>query len=217
MTSCRSKGTVSAVSSLSIVSRRTFLGGAAGAAAIGAGTWAWLQAQGYAVDPPSEPLERIPPALPGKLPGPPFDPRARTTLAALYGHLFPGDAERGLPNAGAAKVFEYVESASRHPGLRPVRDDILKLARFLDREAAPARFSDLPLERATRLLQAVGENRRPKGRFVPARALETALRLGLEGYLGHPHHGGNPDFITWEALDIRMPRARYPLAGGHSG
>jgi hypothetical protein len=197
------------------LSRRALLVGGAGASLVGTGLIAWLRSRGYEVDVPDQPVDRGPPTELVPLSGPPFDVRAREALLVLYALLLPGDPARGLPGADDAGVFAYVERAARIPGLRPLRDDLLKLARFLDGQAAPARFAELDVARQTQLLLAAQADQAPTGRFVPARALEAALRLGLEGYLGHPHHGGNRAFAAWEALDIPMPRERDPLAGGH--
>ena len=46
--------------------------------------------------------------------------------------------------------------------------------------------------------------------------MQVTLRLSLEGYLGHPHHGGNPKGEVWSRLSINMPKHRTPGAhGGH--
>lgn len=197
------------------VSRRSLLAGGAGAALLSGGTWVWLRERGYTEDPPPTRFPRAlePRSSPALVPlsGPPFDPRSREAIAALYGHLLPGDPGRGIPSADEARVFEYVERAARVPGLRPLRNEILKLARYLDQRSAPERFSTLDAARATQIVLDTQEDTRPRGRFVPAQALEAALRLGLEGYLGHPEHGGNPGFIVWEALAIAMPKERSPL------
>ncbi len=195
------------------LTRRGLLAGA-GAVTLGSGTYAWLRAQGYELDPAPEPMrgEPAPPVPP--LGGPPFDPRSRETLLALCEHLLPGGL--GLPSATEAGVFRYVEAAARLPGLRPVRDDLLKLARWLDARSRPSRFIELDREAAKALLTTAATETTRTGRFVPARALEVALRFSLEGYLGHPAHGGNEGFSAWEALSIPMPREREPLAhGGH--
>lgn len=195
------------------LTRRGALLGGAGIA-LSAGTWLWLRERGLTED--RLPIERVPPRRPAPLAGPPFDPRATTTLRALYDELLPGSPEPGLPSASDAGVLGYVAAAAALPGLRPLRDEVLKLARYLDK-ASPdpsRRFADLDAAERTQILFAASRDDNPVGRFVPARALEVALRLGLEGYLGHPHHGGNRDFVSWDALDIRMPRKRVPEAMG---
>lgn len=189
--------------------RRAFLVGSAGLATAGAATWAWFQREAV-ID--SVPLSPEPPAalIPLRRA---FDPRATATLTRLLDLLIPGGD--GMPSATAAGVPAYLERAGRVEGLRPLRDELLKLSRHLDRLSRPQSFGDLDAARATQLVLEAQADREPKGRFVAARAMEAALRLGLEGYLGHPHHGGNRDFAAWEALRIPMPRERLAHGGHH--
>ena len=188
--------------------RRGVLGAGAGLALVGSGTWLWLRSLGYEVDPPRTPIQRSPPPPLVELSGPPFDPRAAQTLEILFWDLLPGDPDLGLPSAREAGVWNYVQAAARVSGLRPIRDDLLKLARFLDLGAKPESFSDLDAARRTQLVIETQFDDKRRGRFIPSRALEVALRFALEGYLGHPHHGGNRAFAAWDGLDIDMPRDR---------
>lgn len=194
--------------------RRTFLAGGLSAAALGAGTYAWLRAQGYAVDPPLTVGGGAARDAVAPLPGAPYPAPALATLGPLLDVLLPGDPALALPSGREAGVLEFLATASRAPGLTPVRNDILKLARFLDQQAqgkAGVRFGDLtdPAQRAE-VVAETATDRAPRGRFVPARALEVTLRLALEGYLGHPFHGGNRDAKVWQALTIAMPVDRSP-------
>lgn len=195
------------------IDRRTWFRGVAAAATgttLGAATWAWYQStQDEPADAPAfelEPSEPVPDLARA------FDPRATVALEALYPLLFP--ARNELPGAAEAGLLDYVERALRQGRLRSLRNELLKLARDLDRRAAPRTFAELDVARATQLLLDVQNDKAPTGRFVPSRALEIALRLGLEGLLGHPHHGGNRGFVAWDALAIRMPRHRSPHHGG---
>ena|SRR5688572_13366937 len=176
------------------VRRRTFII-VGGASVIGAGTYAWLRKLGYEVDPALD-YAAQPRAKIGALPYEPFDPIALATLAVLVDHLLPGDPEKKLPSATEAGVIDYLIAAARAPGMSAVRDEILKLTRYLGKP---------PLDAAIRDAAA---NARAKPTFSPARALEATLRLSLEGYLGHPHYGGNRDASVWNALSIAMPRER---------
>ncbi|MEL6189167.1 MAG: gluconate 2-dehydrogenase subunit 3 family protein [Myxococcota bacterium] len=189
------------------VDRRTWVRGAAAAAAgttLGGATWAWYQ--NTRAQAPGAPafVPEVQPVLPDLERA--FDPRATVALGALFPVLLP--SREGLPGAAPARVFDYVERALRQGRLRPLRNELLKLARYLDRLSAPKRFADLDIARLTQILLEVQSDSARKGTFVPQRALEVALRLGLEGYLGHPHHGGNRAFVAWEALEIPMPRRR---------
>jgi len=153
------------------------------------------------------------------LPGAPYPPLALATLRPLVDVLLPGDPDLALPSGQAAGVIEFLISASAAPGLTPVRNDVLKLTRFLDRMAQGlrgVRFSALsdPEDQRT-LVQEASADHAARGRFVPARAVEATLRLSLEGYLGHPHHGANRDFKVWRALGINMPEDRSPQHQHH--
>lgn len=199
------------------VGRRTFIV-AGGAALIGAGTYAYLKKLGYEVDPDPTPLDRSPRSKSASLTHAPFDPIALGILGALVDHLIPGDDDAGLPSGRAAGVVDYLIAAARAPGLRPVRDEILKLTRLLDlvaKKQEGGAFAELPVEAQGRVVAEAAAGRHERRTFKPARAMEATLRLGLEGYLGHPHHGGNRDAAVWDALAIDMPRDRSPV--GHQG
>lgn len=199
--------------------RRTFLAGGLAAAALGGGTWAWLRARGYAIEPPldvggAEGRPKV-----AALPGAPYPPRALETLPPLVDVLLPGEPDLSLPSGSDAGVVDFLVSASRSPGLTPLRNDVLKLTRWLDRAAqseAGVRFVDLsdPTTRAA-VVGRAAQHTSAIGRFVPAVALEATLRLCLEGYLGHPHHGGNRGAAVWDALSIPMPRERTPAHHHH--
>jgi hypothetical protein len=191
------------------VGRRTFII-VGGASVIGAGTYAWLRRMGYQVDPAIDP-RRDGRAKVGPLPYEPFDPTALATLGALVDHLLPGDPSRNLPSGRDAGVLDYLVAAARAPGMGALRDEVLKLTRHLDllaKKRAGATFAELVAS------AAANEEARPK--FDPARALEATLRLSLEGYLGHPHWGGNRETSVWSALSVPMPREREPRHG-HGG
>ncbi|MEM7675531.1 MAG: gluconate 2-dehydrogenase subunit 3 family protein [Myxococcota bacterium] len=193
------------------MSRRTFLLGSLGAAtALSAGTYAWLRRQGYEIDPgPPLPEEGRPPIA--DLPSAPFDPRAREVLAVVLDQLLPGDPAIQLPSAAEAGVLNFLDRACRHRGLRAVRADVLKLCRDLDLRAMrrfdKQRYPALSADQRDGLLAEVRVQTNGRGRYRPQRALHTTLRIALEGYLGHPDHGGNRDARVWDALHIAMPRS----------
>ncbi len=199
------------------VGRRTFII-VGGASVVGAGTYAWLRRLGYDVDPSPDPRLEPARAKAGALPFEPFDPGALGVLAVLTDHLLPGDPARSLPSASDAGVLDYLVAAAREPGMRAVRDEVLKLTRHLDLIARKkfgatlATLSDPAREAEVIEEAASGSGERPT--FSPARALEATLRLSLEGYLGHPDHGGNRNGSAWDALSIAMPRERSPHAHG---
>ena len=177
------------------------------AALLSAGTWAWLRQRGYSVDPGPDP-HRAPRAPVRDLPSKPFDMRAAAVLGLLLDQLLPGDPEIGLPSAVEAGVPVFLDRACRHRGLRAVRADVLKLCRDLDlraRRRFEQRYSQLTPEARDRLVSEVRDDRGSGRRYSPQRALQTTLRIALEGYLGHPQHGGNQRGAVWAALTIPMP------------
>ncbi len=192
------------------MSRRQFLVGSLGAAAaLSAGTYAWLRKRGYDVDPgPQWAREARPPVA--DLPSPPFDPRARAALAVLIDQLLPGDSAIGLPSASEAGVLAFLDQACRHRGLRAVRADVLKLCRDLNQRAGREfgrPYFEITSDERDVLLARVRSDVGRVGRYRAPRALQTTLRIALEGYLGHPQHGGNRDASVWSALNIAMPRS----------
>ena len=184
-----------------------------GSIVIGAGTYAWLRKLGYEVDPAIEQEAREKRAKSGALPHEPFDPAAMLVLSALIDHLLPGDATKNLPSASAAGVLDYLVAAATAPGMRQLRDEVLKLTRHLNliaKKTYQGTFDAIDAASRESLIAAVASGADARATFDPARALEATLRLSLEGYLGHPDHGGNRDASVWSALSIAMPRERSP-------
>ena len=198
------------------VGRRTFII-VGGATVIGAGTYAWLRKLGYEVDPALGPAP-TPRPWSGPLPYEPFDPNALLVLTSVVNHLLPGDPARKLPAGVDAGVLDYLIAAAKAPGMSALRDEVLKLMRYLDVTAKTmfgASFSELgDHAREAEVIAKAAANEGARARFEPARALEATLRLSLEGYLGHPHHGGNRGAAVWDALAIQMPRDRTSHHGG---
>ena len=168
---------------------------------------------GYQVDRAPRPFHRK--SRPGQqaLAFAPFDARSLATLTLLFDHLLPGDPELGLPSAGEVGVTDYVNQTAAAPGFLAIRNELIRLIRTLDL-LSKKHFKNIfkAIEGAARenviLRLSQGEGR--QGRFYPTRALHLAMRLGVEGYLSHPHHGGNTEHRAWEALRIPMPRHRSP-------
>lgn len=195
------------------VGRRTFIV-TGGAALVGAGTYAYLRRLGYDVDADPTPLDLSPRPKSASLSHAPFDPIALGVLGALVDHLIPGHEASGLPSGRSAGVVDYLIAAARSPGLRPVRDEILKLTRLLDlvaKKDLSGPFQELGQEQQATLIDEAAAGKHDRRSFKATRAIEATLRLALEGYLGHPHHGGNRDASVWNALSIDMPRERSPL------
>ncbi len=191
---------------------------------VGAGTYAWLARMGY-LDHPETPesprttiSDRKARSRTQALGHDPFDPRALAVLAPLLDLLLPGLPEHELPSASQVGVLDYLIQAAQAPGLGLLRADILKLTRYLSlqsRKAHQKKFEALKQEAQVALLEQTQAKQGKIGRFSPARALHATLRLAMEGYLGHPHHGGNLQARAWKKLSIEMPTERHPMHKGH--
>lgn len=200
--------------------RRAILATASGGA-LSAGTWLWLRQRGLAVDAPE-----VPPVAPSNPPPPTtlavaFDPRAERTMEAVVSMLLPGSATLGIPSAREAGVMGFLGRNARLDGLRPLRNQLVKLTRYLDRAAADLRaqrtasFGDLDAAESMQVLLTASQDTKRVGSFHPPEALEATLRIALEAYLSHPYHGGNQGFVAWTALGIEMPKERSPKLGHH--
>lgn len=200
--------------------RRTLLAGAASTAAVSAGTWVWLKQRGLALDEPDAPFLPASPPQPFSPSGNTFDPRAARTLEALVVRLMPGSKPLGLPPADQAGVMPYLSKNCRLPGLQPLRRELIKLSRYLDKAAGKLRekrttsFAELDDAEAMQILLTASTDAARTGSFTAPQALEACLRLCIEAYLSHPHHGGNANFVAWDALNIPMPRDRKPMGHG---
>lgn len=200
-------------------SRRNFLIGGLAATGLSAGTWAWLKSRDLVELPSLSSEAPTPPEKPKALASA-FDPRARETLTVLLGHLLPSQSPSQLLGAQEVQLEGYLETSCRIPGLRPVRNEILKLTRYLDlrcKKLHQKRFIEVPTDGQKELLQRIAHGLEPKKRFNPQAALEVCLRIALEGYLAHPFHGSNPNFKVWDSLKIVMPHNRDTHEGHHHG
>ena len=198
-------------------SRRVFLIGGS-AVLLGSGFYAWLRRQGYELDGPVDPRTSAARPKAVRLAHAAFDPAAAQTLEVLIDDLLPGAPDLGIPSARSLGVSNFVGEAARSAGFLSVRADILKLLRHLDlaaKSAGGARFVDLEPNARAEILSRIASGEPGRGSFNPSTALELTLRLALEGYLGHPHHGGNRDGLAWRAFAITMPLDRGPFGQGH--
>lgn len=194
------------------IHRRAFLLGAAGAAVLGGGSFAYMTRWGRQIDPGPHPGPYEPRAFAAELNGPAFDPRAVKTLTALVDRLLPPAA--GLPGGLDAGVMSYLSWALVQPGMRAVRAEFLKLSRSLDMVAKQQGLADFAAgsaEAQDALIAEAAAGRGARGNFKPARALRSCLRLCLEGYLSNPSHGGNKGALAWKALQIHMPENAGPF------
>ncbi len=141
-------------------------------------------------DAPTEPKPTEPSLLPAQ----------EVALRAALLRLLPGSEK--LPDAEEAKVAAYVLKALANPALPGLKDTIAEGLDELDKAAqrdGQAPFAKLTIE-AQETLLTLFQTGDPATRFRTAMWFELLLTLALEGYLGHPRHGGNPGGMVWKAL-----------------
>lgn len=124
------------------------------------------------------------------------------TLAAVSERILPSD-ELG-PGAKEAGVRGFLEKTLADERLAHLVPLLKRASAFLDRAAkaehGKASFAALPVEAQDDLLQRLGANKmRPNG-FQGATFLRIMVALTLEGFLGHPRHGGNQGEVAWQWL-----------------
>lgn len=118
--------------------------------------------------------------------------RARTAdpLAALVDAVLP--AGHGLPGAIEVGVMTYLERTLAEPRFAGVARLLRDGARELERTHGPLGERSL-----SERLQALAA--------APPVFTAALVDFTLEGYLGHPAHGGNRDGRVWAALAVPIP------------
>lgn len=120
------------------------------------------------------------------------DEEART-LNAWLDCLIPADDAPGAVEAG---VIHYIDRqlTKRFRKEQGAYREALKLADSMAAEEGAALFAELPLERRTRLLEAIEKSR-------PA-MFNMVLDHCMQGFYGSPRHGGNKDYASWRMLGV---------------
>lgn len=123
---------------------------------------------------------------------PPLNPTRRRTLEAVVERLIPSDD--GRPGAREARVIDYVDRALAHRYNASLRQPVREFCDLVEKVAAAdwgRAFTELePLEQDQVLAAAQGTTH----------TFEDVLELSLEGFLGHPRHGGNRDGVGWSFI-----------------
>lgn len=140
-----------------------------------------------------------------------FTERSLQTLAAALDQLLP--AAHGMPSATRAHVHVFVDRELQRPAYQGFQGLVKRGLGKLDAEARKEggkRFHELTADRQQDLLTRFQSGAAKDSGFDSARWFEVVLTLALEGYLGHPRHGGNHEEVVWNAvgLEIQCP-------GGH--
>jgi hypothetical protein len=134
----------------------------------------------------------------------PFTPERRRTLQAVVGRILPGTDG---PGAATTDVAVSVERAMLQPVFAPLRQGVEAMLDHLQAQSAERGAAELsacaPGEQDD-LLGALAQDPNPAMRFL----FRSLIAFSLEGLLGDPIHGGNRDFLGWQALGLRASDVR---------
>lgn len=126
---------------------------------------------------------------------PPLNRARRRTLEAVVERLIPSDD--GRPGAREARVIDYIDRALADRFNASLRAPVREFCDLVEKIAADdwgRAFTELePLEQDQVLAAAQGTTH----------TFEDVLELALEGFLGHPRHGGNFGGVGWEFIGFR--------------
>jgi hypothetical protein len=138
---------------------------------------------------------------------PAFTPERRSTLHAVVERILPGGDGPGAAETGAAVGFE---SAMLHPcyrGLRAGIEGVLDRLQSRAEELYGKHFSACAQGEQDELLRAIEQDPNPWTRLL----FRSLIGFSLEGLLGDPIHGGNRDFLGWEAVGLQAEDVRSGL------
>jgi len=141
---------------------------------------------------------------------PAFTPERRRTLEAVVDRILPGSEG---PGAAKTAVAVSVERAMLHRALRGLRPGIEAILDRLHAQAGQlhgTEFSACAPAEQDDLLRDLERDPNPGMRFL----FRALVGFSLEGLLGDPIHGGNRDFLGWDAIGLRPADARSGLCRG---
>jgi len=141
---------------------------------------------------------------------PGFTPERRSTLQAVVERILPGVDGPGAAQTDAAVGFE---SAMLHPCYRGLRSGVERVLDRLQSQAGQLygkEFSACAPGEQDELLRALAEDPNPWMRLL----FRSLVGFSLEGLLGDPVHGGNRDFLGWQAIGLQAEHVRSGLCRG---
>jgi hypothetical protein len=138
---------------------------------------------------------------------PAFTPERRRTLQAVVARILPGTDGPGAARTDVATSFERAMQHRALRGLRPGIEAILDHLRSQSEDLHGKEFSDCVPGEQDDLLRAVERDSNAGIRFL----FRALIGFSLEGLLGDPVHGGNRDFLGWEAVGLRAADVRSGL------
>ena len=141
---------------------------------------------------------------------PVFTPERRRTLQAVVLRILPGTDGAGAAESAVAVAFERAMLHRSLRGLRPGIEMVLDLLESQAGQLYEREFSACTSGEQDELLRRLEQDPNPGIRFV----FRSLIAFSLEGLLGDPVHGGNRDFLGWEAIGLRAADMRSGLCRG---
>ena len=169
----------------------------------------------YAVEERASPLDaRVPDGNVGSAIPITGNAAADRMLAAALDAIFPA-AGRG-PSATQARLVDHLAAVAAASEFQNLRDHWIKstgLLNALARDNGSREFSDLPVPLAADMLVTCLSGN--AGASLHALAL-SLLEFAIEGYFGHPRHGGNPNGTVWQAYGLQQMVATLDGGAHHA-
>ncbi len=135
------------------------------------------------------------------------------TLQAALNRILPRSGTYGFPGAEETQVIRYVDRQLSLPHFRGFARLTRHGLKFLDRvarkEKGAMRFHLLPPQQQDEVLSMFQTQSVPGLRFPSARFFEILWTFALEGYFGHPRHGGNAGRLAWNAIHFDPGCLKY--------
>lgn len=135
------------------------------------------------------------------------------TMQAALDRILPASGDYGFPGAEETHVIRYVDGQLAEPHFagfaRLVRHGLKFLDRVARKEKGAMRFHLLPPAQQDEVLRMFQTQSVPGLKYPSARFFEILWTFALEGYFGHPRHGGNAGQLAWNAIHFDPGCIKY--------
>ncbi len=134
-------------------------------------------------------------------------------MQAALDRILPPSGDYGFPGAEETSVIRYVDRQLAEPHFagfaRLVRHGLKFLDRVARKEKGAMRFHLLPPAQQDEILRMFQTQSVPGLKYPSARFFEILWTFALEGYFGHPRHGGNAGRLAWNAIHFEPGCIKY--------
>lgn len=146
-----------------------------------------------------------PPAPPAEEPLGFFSEEEGKVMRAALERILPEDEPPGSPGAERAGVIHFIDRELQKEHFKPFAPLFRNGARYLDvvaKREAGGPFAEVKVTEQDRILGQFQTRSVENLRYPTDRFFELLHGFALEGYLGHPRHGGNKDKLAWQWVEI---------------